>query len=309
VVGTNTESAVMVEGEDAGLVCNHAYSMQSVLEISDTEGNKHQLVRVRNPWGAKRNKEWIGRWCDDSEEMNLNYEIINQKIKEMDKNEAELIDLNQKRDGNFFMCFNDFVTIFSKLSICHKFPIEYNGYRFTSKWDQKTAGGTPYRNTPEQRERWLTNDQYLLTVSQETHIFISLGQEDGRLRASSEEIFPFPSSIHPAVLILLKSPNQKVVEFQPPEIVAQSPIKQFKEISINTTLQAGSYVIVPSTQDIGQQGPYFLSVYCPGDITLKNLTSGQQPEKIEEEDEKSMFTADPQVSMYLKFKAAETIFS
>ena len=309
IVGTGSEESVFYEGEDTGLVNNHAYSIQSVVEVVDRNKTKCRLVRVRNPWGSKKHKEWTGEWCDDSEEMAHNYEAINQVILAMDKQEAELINPEQKKDGNFFMSFDDFTNIFCKLSICHKFPSEYTGYRFSSKWEGQNAGGTPYKGTDEQKKRWKDNTQYLIKVVVKTHVFISLGQEDGRLRASSEEIYPFSSSVHPVILIIMKAPDGKPASFDPSLIVAQRPFKQFKEISLNITLDPGSYVIVPSTQDIGQQGPYYLSIYGPGNISLVNLSTQQSPDTIPEEDEQNKVMADDELAKFLKLKAAETIFN
>jgi calpain, invertebrate len=310
IVGTGIEHTVMRDGEDTGLVSGHAYSVQGVIEIMDTSGQKQRLVRVRNPWGSKNAKEWTGAWCDASEEMVLNYEAINQVILAMDKEEAELIDMKNMKDGMFFMSFDDFTDVFCKLSICHKFPEEYDGVRFNSRWEGNTAGGTPYKGTPEQVKNWANNVQYLLKVTQKTHVFVSLGQEDGRLNASSEEVFPFAASIHPAVIVALKTKDEIPSAFDGRAILGMSPIKQFKEVSLELNLEPGSYVIVPSTQDMGQTGNYFLSIYHNGgkSAVVKNLSTGKAAEVIPEEDENYTVEVDKEVAMYLKFKGSETIF-
>jgi hypothetical protein len=312
IVGTGIEHAVMLDGEDTGLISGHAYSIQSVIEFKDSSGQNQRLIRIRNPWGGKNLKEWTGAWCDASEEMIMNYELINQKIKEADKNEAELIDLDEKKraDGNFFMSYEDFVRIWCKLSVCHKFPTDYKAVRYVGNWDKQTAGGTPYRGLPEQVQSWTKNTQYLLKVSQKTHVFVSLGQEDGRLKASATEAFPFTSCIHPVVIVVLKSTGDSKAQFNGGAIAGMSPIKQFKEVSLDVILEPGSYVVVPSTQDIGQQGTYYLNIYHgPGQVEIKDLTTGKAPDVIVDEDEAYYQKVDPELSKFLKLKSAETIFN
>lgn len=311
IVGTGIEHAVMLDGEDTGLISGHAYSIQSVIEFKDSNGQNQRLIRIRNPWGGKNLKEWTGAWCDASEEMLMNYELINEKIKEADKQEAELIDLDEKKraDGNFFMSYEDFVRIWCKLSLCHKFPSDYKSLRYVGNWDKQTAGGTPYKGLPEQVQSWGKNTQYLLKLSQKTHVFLSLGQEDGRLKASATEAFPFTSCIHPVVIVVLKTNGDSKAQFNGGAIAGMSPIKQFKEVSLDLTLEAGSYVIVPSTQDIGQQGAYYLNIYHgPGQVEIKDLTTGKGPDPIIDEDEAYYSKVDAELAKFLKLKSAETIF-
>ena len=48
-----------------GLANGHAYTVQGVKEVTDAQGTKTQLVRLRNPWGAEQYK---GPWCDSCDE-------------------------------------------------------------------------------------------------------------------------------------------------------------------------------------------------------------------------------------------------
>ena len=55
----------MIEGKPSGLILNHAYGLNDIMEFEDPvkKGEKLRLLRLRNPWG---NKEWLGPWSDHS---------------------------------------------------------------------------------------------------------------------------------------------------------------------------------------------------------------------------------------------------
>jgi len=310
IVGTGVEHAVVMDGIDTGLLAGHAYSVQSVFTIKDAEGVEQKLVCVRNPWGTKNPKEWTGRWSDDSDEMITNIETINKKLREVEGKEAEVVDLDKKGDGTFYMCFEDFIRIFCKLSVCVKFPVEFMGLRFTSEWAGDSAGGTPYKGTPDQVKCWSQNVQYLFHAKKKATVFVSLGQDDGRLQASSDHVFPFTAATHPMVLVVLKTDGEKKADFNKANIVTMSPIKQFKEISISLELDPGYYCIVPSTMDTGQEGRYYLNIYhnLPGNsCKILNLDTKKEPELIPEEEETTQ-AIDPELKKILKLKVATSIY-
>ena len=311
IVGTGIEHSVVIDGMDTGLLAGHAYSVQTVFSIKDKSGQEQRLIRVRNPWGTKNPKEWTLKWSDDSDEMVTNWEIINKKLKEIDGKEAELIDLNNMKDGTFFMCYDDFLRVFCKLSVCVKFGAEYQGLRFTSSWKGESAGGTPYKGTPDQAKNWFKNHQYFFSTKKKTNLFISLGQKDGRLIASGDNIFPFTQSTFPMVVVALRAEGETKVEFSKKALIEMSPIKQFKEICLNLDLEAGSYVIVPSTMDIGQEGDYYLNLYHNGDprtTKISCLDSKLEPEIIPEEEEEPK-KIDPELKKFLKLKVAGSIYT
>ena len=90
-----------------------------------------------------------------------------------------------------------------------KFPKEWSGQRLASRWEGSRAGGTPLRQTPAQVERWSQNPQAFMTIqrvdaSKKTHIFVSLGQDDGRSKADGTSAFPFVEHIYSIVICVLK---------------------------------------------------------------------------------------------------------
>ena len=97
-----------------------------------------KFVRVRNPWGNKQ--EWKGRWSDGSREWN--------KLSEKEKNK---FGLTFDVDGEWWMDFDDFLTNYNELEMCHLCPEEMLGIQenmglaiqsWHGKWVKgKSAGG------------------------------------------------------------------------------------------------------------------------------------------------------------------------
>ena len=44
---------------------NHAYSLLEVFEFEEKNENV-KIIRLRNPWGKRKNDEWTGAWSTSS---------------------------------------------------------------------------------------------------------------------------------------------------------------------------------------------------------------------------------------------------
>jgi len=68
-----TEHELVIDGERMGVLKGHAYSIIDVFELPAHESQNyhksHRLLRIRNPWG---NKEWRGKWSEESDKLSLN---------------------------------------------------------------------------------------------------------------------------------------------------------------------------------------------------------------------------------------------
>ena len=98
---------------DVGLIPGFTYSLVYTVEVEDEKNRKIYLIKLRNDLGYS---EWNGDWNIKS--LYWNDHIKNQ----IDKNKLEL------KDGEFFMCLNDFISYFIRTDICH---IIYDGYKKT----------------------------------------------------------------------------------------------------------------------------------------------------------------------------------
>ena len=98
--------------EEMGLVPGHAYTLLQVVQLTGKSNEK--LVRLRNPWG---NTEWSGDWSDSSRKWTSDF----RKQCGMEGNN------NNNNDGSFWMSFNNFLTYYTMIGICHL----YDDFQYT----------------------------------------------------------------------------------------------------------------------------------------------------------------------------------
>ncbi|VDK28360.1 unnamed protein product [Gongylonema pulchrum] len=91
-----------------GLVKGHAYSITG-MRMVDSRNGLTPILRIRNPWGNER--EWTGAWSDNSREWQY-----------LSKHDHEELGLVFAHDGEFWMCYEDFVHNFDKMEICNLGP-------------------------------------------------------------------------------------------------------------------------------------------------------------------------------------------
>ena len=89
--------------DELGMVPGHAYSITKVIKL-ELDGQEHQLIRVRNPWGNA--SEWNGDWSDE------HIKALPEEIKD----EHGIVD---EADGEFYMSINDLLKNCDAISICH----------------------------------------------------------------------------------------------------------------------------------------------------------------------------------------------
>ncbi|MCQ2820080.1 MAG: C2 family cysteine protease [archaeon] len=88
--------------EDMGLVKSHAYTIPKVMKI-DSNGDKVNLVKLRNTWGFK---EWNGDWSDKSDKWGP-------------EELAQVQDYKDADDGCFFMTFDDYFKKYVVTDVCY----------------------------------------------------------------------------------------------------------------------------------------------------------------------------------------------
>jgi hypothetical protein len=233
----------------------------------------------------------------------------------VDGSNGELVDLNQLKNGEFFMSYEDFLSFWHKLTFNYKFPREYSGLRFRAEWTAENSGGVPYKGTQEQAEAWKRNSQYRINLNRKdgkkTNLFVSLAQPDGRMKATAEDTFPYANYVQTVILVCCRlGKGQKVCTSMNSSLVKMSSMKQYKEISLNLTLENGDYVIVPSTMEEGVQGQYFLSVYFDcgqNEISITNSETDDKGTVIQEEEETSV-KFDDDLKKVLKVKTAKMLY-
>lgn len=68
IKGNGKVGQLMIDGKETGLILNHAYGINDIMEMEDKFDPKRPLriMRLRNPWG---HTEWIGAWSEGSPEF------------------------------------------------------------------------------------------------------------------------------------------------------------------------------------------------------------------------------------------------
>lgn len=237
----------------------------------------------------------------------------------MDGSQAEIPTLvgDNSDDGEFFMHFDDLIQQYSKLSICHDFPDEYNGLRFKHEWTKDNCGGVPFNNTDEQRKAFCKNTQFRIRIKPEagnqTNIVIALEQPDGRMQASERNQFPFRNSYNPIIMLLFRLPEgqEKTEGFDGNNMMEMTAITSYKQTVLNLNLAPGGYTLVPTCQHAGLTGQYFLHMYfnCPRSaIEIENLETSDKGAIIEEEEENLEVDLDKDVRNAIQLKAGKMIF-
>jgi calpain len=144
---------LVLNGKDSGLIQNHAYSLNDIVEIADpfNKGQFLRLLRLRNPWGKS---EWLGAWAANSEEMTRYQPHIQAYIDTLPPDEQFDMEAD---DGIFFIHYDDWKDNFTSLFVNVDFPASWTGLRFRSKWTKSNAGGLPKRYEQDQLERFAKN--------------------------------------------------------------------------------------------------------------------------------------------------------
>lgn len=257
-----------------GILVNHAYSVLSVAVVCGA-----QLIRVRNPWAKV---EWTGAWSDSSKKWTP-------------QARAAVGDAAPGGDdGDFWMAFSDFVTVFNRLFVCMvrdesegaprtgapAAPIPQEPMTFTGEWSvaDGTAGGHSGYPT------WRRNPQYEMHVTRPCNVFVSLSVPDRRLRTkeatkvggsgkiSYHQIGITVVQVKPGVTEEdMHTLRDRGPAWKDPrltngnyDVVAQSSYWEKRDTAIDVTVRptdaSRPYIIVPSIYFPGAEDGYWLTV-------------------------------------------------
>ncbi|CAE8602600.1 unnamed protein product [Polarella glacialis] len=122
-----------------GLHEGHAYS---ILEVQEAHGVR--LIRLRNPWGQG---EWNGNWSKKSASWALHPEAA-----------ADVLREGPSENGAFWMCFEDFASIFHSVMVCPATMPVPKASRYVSSSTSRSTHALPCncgRCARAIRSRWL----------------------------------------------------------------------------------------------------------------------------------------------------------
>lgn len=249
---------------DNGLVTGHAYSITHVLEASIGSDNV-RLIRLRNPWG---HREWNGPWSDGSPEWI--------KMSETDRN---ALDLKIDDDGEFWISFDDWLSNFHTLQICHLTPDtiaigpgkhDWFVAAYHCAWIRGvTAGGSGA--PPHEASTW-DNPQFLVELKEpdkgreKSCLIVSLMQKYTRYKKSSTKC---ADTELPIGFDIYKYCGHDPIDVKKTQHLDHSSLhivqkmyryEFFRERTGRFNLEPGVYCVVPATFQVNQEGEFLLRV-------------------------------------------------
>lgn len=222
LMGAGSTSGSNAEVTEFGIVKGHAYSILDVVMVDDVK-----LVKLRNPWG---DAEWTGDYSDNSP-------LWTPRLKAKTNFVA-------REDGTFFMTFEDFTSNFRTLYICRLFPPEEKT-SLSAEWKGITAGGSPQNPT------YGNNPQFKLTILRPSVVFFVLKQ-----------VTPIGSEMVYIGMAAFNEEGKRCVRATKQRLLAITPSKSLREMSLEIELQPNVYTIVPAAFDPGVEREFVLDVYA-----------------------------------------------
>ncbi|XP_068232598.1 calpain-C [Palaemon carinicauda] len=256
VVNQHSHTKGHAEKLASGIVMGINYRIYAVEKVDRYNGEQVCLVRMRTPVGTSA--EYLGAWGRSTPEWD-----------EVPPNEKERLNLKYKPDGEFWMAYSDFVRTFSQLEVIHldgetsrdepslKHKNPWTSRVYQGAWQRGvTAGGC--RNNPD---TFHINPQLHLILSDMEEVVISLNQH---------------SVMEPKVIGFTAYPLSKngldsisKAFFKKNKSLVNSQYTNSRQVSERVQLEQGSYILLPTTFEPGQESSFTLRVFSSKPLKLK----------------------------------------
>ncbi|XP_035535302.1 calpain-9 [Morone saxatilis] len=239
-----------------GIMFRHAYSLTAVEKVKTTYGAV-DLVRILNPWG---NTEWEGPWSD----------LKGPEWNTVSDKEQKRLERVRREDGEFWMSVSDFRQNFEMMEVCHltetlsepgSSVLPWSSIMHHGNWVPCISAGGPadgglFWQNPQFYFVLSKVDSDTANSSKKTCSFIlALMQKHQRRRGINLSIALHIYKAHPKNTYL--SPEDLNV-LRP--VLCSSQYSSRREVVLRGVLPPGCYIIIPSTAEPNQQGPFLLRV-------------------------------------------------
>ncbi|XP_040207248.1 calpain-13-like [Rana temporaria] len=236
-----------------GIVQGHAYTVTDGLQI-DYNNRTEDIVRVWNPWGQG---EWNGRWSDRSPQWDRVQPELRRRLNV------------ERNDGEFWMSCQDFMQNFSQVNICNHTPtyLDFENpqhiWECTSYYNQwvrgSTAGGC---NTSE--DIW-KNPQYVITIPENQkigyNVTVALMQSLTNERKYNPRWLPIGFVFCKVTAKGTKNGSQQKFSRQQASETINTNLERAREVTKSFVAPPGTYVILPFTQNKGQESEFLLRIF------------------------------------------------
>ncbi|XP_053577574.1 calpain-1 catalytic subunit [Bombina bombina] len=238
-----------------GILSHHMYSVTGTNKVQTIWRSVVSLLRVRNPWG---HTEWNGPWRDGGPEW--------QSVTGHHKTETAVV----LEDGEFWMEVGDFQKNFQVLEICHLGPQSLSRVGGAARpWDFVTYEGRWVKGLSAGgsincRDHFWMNPQFSLTLREEDHsssdsscsFIVSVTLKHQRLRRAVDKRVAchiFQGDEAHAYLF------REVLHFAQP-LLSSGSCDNPREAVLCSSLPPGRYVIIPSLEQVSDEGEFLLRV-------------------------------------------------
>uniref|UniRef100_A0A2M3ZFB5 Putative cytosolic ca2+-dependent cysteine protease calpain n=1 Tax=Anopheles braziliensis TaxID=58242 RepID=A0A2M3ZFB5_9DIPT len=256
-----------------GLLRGHSYSITKLHEVVGlySDNDRIRLLRVRNPWGT--GIEWNGRWSDKSREW-----------KTLNSAERKGIGLTLENDGEFWIELCDFMKHFDRLEVCHLSPDQHSTeeesnvtpsaeqwqlHALDGQWIRDTTAGGNVANL----DTFPMNPQYTIHVQDlcgKSSVVIALMQKHRRTEALDSLTIGFIVYRVTREDLRMKPVPKEFFQQHDHAIVGGSIFINAREVSCRLTLDAGLYLVVPSTFAPREEGDFLLRIFTARCNTLSD---------------------------------------
>lgn len=260
---------------DNGLVAGHAYSITSVevvtrelppgfedprpevgwLEKKD-DGRvlkKENLYRIRNPWGNEQ--EWNGAWSDDSDEWNY-----------VSAEEKKRIGYTEEDDGEFWICYEDFIENFDNMTLCHNTDMKMERVNFgLTEFDGQWMRGFTDGGCRNNLETFALNNQYRLQLEDSDEdgdglctIICSLMQKN--YRGAGKKRLTIGFSLYKIEDEGLRMEKLNTDYFVFHKAACKPLYMNTREVVLRADVPPGLYSIIPTTFEQGVEGLFYMRI-------------------------------------------------
>lgn len=145
---------------------------------------------------------------------------------------------------------------------------DQRGFRYECEWNEFNNCGFPDQSA-EAEALFIKNHQFSITVPQTEEVIIQLQQPDGRM--TSDEAFPFNDKHFTMSFVVfnLSEGKRKITKYVKSDILRGAKFRAQKLASLRIRLTKGSYIVVPFTNQKGQDGKFYLTLYPEHSDTFK----------------------------------------
>eukprot|EP00826_Nyctotherus_ovalis_P042754 TRINITY_DN4448_c0_g2_i5.p1 TRINITY_DN4448_c0_g2~~TRINITY_DN4448_c0_g2_i5.p1 ORF type:complete len:388 (-),score=86.24 TRINITY_DN4448_c0_g2_i5:74-1237(-) len=229
------------------IAAQHGYA---VLDAFELDGEK--ILQLSEPQGAA---SWSGVWSLNSRKWTGRFKgmvlkrFIRRESRLRPKDKPLLMASALFSERSFFILWEEFIGCFEVVFVSIFFDDSWSSVKILDQWSERQTGGSTFC-----LEAVSQNPQYLLVLPDRTEVFFLLVHQLPTTRRRTDK---FGFAIHKYEGKLIGEGGVM------PSLVAIGRYSGERVISLNCALGGGQYVILVSTYEPEQCGPFTFTMWYP----------------------------------------------